>query len=54
MAGKKQSTQKTQPKKGKPVEIPVPSRQSFIRNLNRAIRADPEEVEPKPKRNRST
>jgi hypothetical protein len=50
MAGKKQSTQKTRPKKGKPVEIPVPSRQSFIRNLNRAIRADPKKVEPKPKR----
>jgi hypothetical protein len=51
MAAKKsQPTQKTQPKKGEPVEIPVPSRQSFIRNLNRAIRADPEKVEPKPKR----
>jgi hypothetical protein len=38
------------PKKGEPVEIPVPKRQTFIRNLNRAIRADPERVEPKPKR----
>jgi hypothetical protein len=43
-------TQKTKPKKGKPAEIPVPSRQNFIRNLNRAIRADPDKVEPKPKR----
>lgn len=31
-------------------EIPIPKRQTFIRNLNRAIRADPEKVEPKPKR----
>jgi hypothetical protein len=44
------ASQKTRPKKGEPVEIPVPSRQSFIRNLNRAIRADPEKVQPKPKR----
>jgi hypothetical protein len=51
MAAKKDALkQKTQPKKGEPVEIPVPTRQSFIRNLNRAIRADPEKVEPKPKR----
>jgi hypothetical protein len=50
MANKRpEPTQKTQPKKGDPVEIPVPSRQSFIRNLNRAIRADPEKVEPRPK-----
>jgi hypothetical protein len=51
MAPRKQERkQKTRPKKGKPVEIPVPTRQTFIRNLNRAIRADPEKVEPKPKR----
>jgi hypothetical protein len=53
MPSKKQDQpkQKTQPKgKGKPVEIPVPKRQTFIRNLNRVIRADPEKVEPKPKR----
>lgn len=50
MADKKQPTQKTQPKKGEPVEIPIPKRQTFIRNLNRAIRVDPEKVEPKPKR----
>jgi len=31
-------------------EIPIPKRQTFIRNLNRAIKADPAEVEPKPKR----
>jgi hypothetical protein len=49
-AKKPQPTQRTQPKKGEPVEIPVPTRQSFIRNLNRAIRADPEKVEPKSKR----
>lgn len=47
---KPKPTQKTQPKKGEPVEIPIPKRQTFIRNLNRAIRADPEKVEPKPKR----
>ena len=50
MAGTDQPKQMTRPKKGEPVEIPVPTRQSFIRNLNKAIRADPEKVEPKPKR----
>lgn len=47
MAGKDdQPTQRTE----KGAEIPVPKRQTFIRNLNRAIKADPEKVEPKPKR----
>jgi hypothetical protein len=44
-----QPTQKTE----KGTEIPVPKRQTFIRNLNRAIKADPEKVEPKPKRRRT-
>jgi hypothetical protein len=53
MAGNRDKPiQKTKPKKGEPVEIPVPTRQSFIRNLNRVIRADPEKAEPKPKRKR--
>lgn len=47
MADKKQEpTQRTE----KGAEIPVPKRQTFIRNLNRTIRADPEKAEPKPKR----
>ena len=32
-------TQKTQPKKGKPVEIPVPKRSAFDRLLKRAEKA---------------
>lgn len=30
-----QAVQKTQPKKGKPVEIPVPTRAAFLRNLKK-------------------
>ena len=29
----KQPTQKTQPKKGKPAEIPIPTREAVIRDL---------------------
>jgi hypothetical protein len=33
---KREPTQRTQPKKGKPVEIPVPKRSDFDRLLKRA------------------
>ena len=36
MTAKRQPMQKTQPKKGKPVEIPVPKRDDFERLLKRA------------------
>lgn len=35
MADKRQPTQKTQPKKGEPVEIPVPTRDAFLRDLEK-------------------
>jgi hypothetical protein len=35
---KRQPTQKTQPKKGKPVEIPVPKRGDFDRLLKKATK----------------
>lgn len=38
---KPQPKQKTQPKKGKPVEIPVPKRGAFDRLLKRAVRSRP-------------
>ncbi len=31
----KQPTQKTQPKKGKPVEIPIPKRDAVLRDLQK-------------------
>lgn len=37
-------TQFTQPKKGEPVEIPIPTREAFLRNLERIA---PAEREPK-------
>lgn len=33
-----QPTQKTKPKKGKPVEIPVPTRDAVLRDLERAAK----------------
>lgn len=33
-----QRTQQTQPKKGKPIEIPVPKRREFERALQKATR----------------
>jgi hypothetical protein len=42
MAAKKQQLkQKTKPKKGDPVEIPIPSRRSFIRDLRKVMKAPP-------------
>jgi hypothetical protein len=41
MADKREPTQKTQPKKGKPVEIPVPKRSDVERLLKRAARQKP-------------
>jgi hypothetical protein len=38
MAEPRKPTQKTQPKKGKPVEIPVPKRSDFDNLLKRAQR----------------
>jgi hypothetical protein len=38
MADKSQPKQKTQPKKGKPVEIPVPKRGDFDRLVKRAAK----------------
>lgn len=35
---RKQRMQKTQPKKGKPIEIPVPKREDFDRLLRRAAK----------------
>jgi hypothetical protein len=37
-AAKRSRTQKTQPKKGKPVEIPVPKREDFDRLLKKVAR----------------
>ncbi len=39
---KREPTQKTQPKKGKPVEIPVPKRSEFDRLLKRAAKGSSE------------
>jgi hypothetical protein len=36
MAERKPRTQRTQPKKGKPIDIPVPKRSDFDRLLKRA------------------
>jgi hypothetical protein len=38
---RRQPTQKTQPKKGKPIEIPVPKRGDFERLLKKAARKRP-------------
>jgi hypothetical protein len=35
-----QPTQKTRPKKGKPVEIPVPKRADVLRDLTKAARPE--------------
>lgn len=35
MSRKDAPKQQTQPKKGKPVEIPVPTRAAFLRNLKK-------------------
>ena len=37
MTGKSEPKQKTQPKKGKPVEIPVPKRSEFDRLIDKAV-----------------
>ena len=36
MANKREPTQETQPKKGKPITIPVPKRKDFDKLLKRA------------------
>jgi hypothetical protein len=42
MADKREPTQETQPKKGKPAQIPVPTRKDFLGNLRKvAKRAKP-------------
>lgn len=47
MSGRKsQKTQKTRPKKGKPVEIPVPKRSEFDALLKKAT--DPQKGSSKP------
>lgn len=38
---KREPTQRTQPKKGKPVEIPVPSREQVLRDLSKIAKAKP-------------
>jgi len=38
MADKREPTQKTKPKKGKPIEIPVPKRTEIDRLLKKAAR----------------
>lgn len=43
-ARKREPTQKTQPKKGKPVEIPVPKRRDFDRLLAKASKPKPEKA----------
>ena len=37
--GKREPTQKTRPKKGKPIEIPVPRREDFDKLLRKAARS---------------
>lgn len=37
----KQPTQKTQPKKGRPIDIPVPKREDIERLLTKAARGEP-------------
>jgi hypothetical protein len=36
---KREPTQKTQPKKGKPVEIPVPKREDVLRDLKKVAKS---------------
>jgi hypothetical protein len=38
MDPKREPTQKTQPKKGKPAEIPVPKREDVLRGLKKAAK----------------
>jgi hypothetical protein len=38
--GKPERRQKTRPKKGKPVEIPVPKRSEFDRLMDKAVRKE--------------
>ena len=38
MADKREPTQHTQPKKGKPAEIPVPTRKQFFSDLKKAAK----------------
>ena len=40
MADQREPTQKTQPKKGKPVEIPVPKRSAFDKLLAKAAKRE--------------
>jgi hypothetical protein len=42
----RQPTQQTQPKKGKPVEIPVPKREDFLRDLKKVASPARESVKP--------
>jgi len=42
MSEKQPKTQKSQPKKGKPIEIPVPKRSEFDRLLAKAEKRSPE------------
>ena len=41
MSGKKEPTQRTQPKKGEPVEIPVPKRKAWNRLLRKVAQPKP-------------
>jgi hypothetical protein len=47
MSDERERRQKTRPKKGKPVEIPVPKRSDFDRLLKRAEKR-PAKAKPKP------
>ena len=41
MADQREPKQKTRPKKGKPIEIPVPKRGDFDKLLNKAAKRPP-------------
>lgn len=46
MTGKREPKQKTQPAKGKPVEIPVPKRKDVLRDLEKVAGGPPSRKKP--------
>jgi hypothetical protein len=41
-----EQTQKTRPKKGEPLEIPIPTREDFLRDLRKVAPPAPKRSEP--------
>lgn len=51
-SNKREPTQKTQPKKGKPVDIPVPKREEVVANLARIAKGRKPKLKPETKQAR--